>query len=143
MRGARPTIRDFTGGTVIRFETVDGLRYNIDDEEAARRVQHGGLAFRGMPGHITGDMVEPWLYGVLRLDPHRFVFDLPSSMKGTGSTRTGAGRTSGAGTREGFVFQRGRDGKAEGRPVGKVIFMTTDRKFDERDPECREDFERM
>ena len=37
----------------------------------------------------------------------------------------------------------GAGGKAEGNPVGKVIFLKHDRRFREGDPECRADFERM
>lgn len=139
----RPTLSSFTGATVVRFEMADGCSYNVNDDEAAARITYGDLKFRGMPGSVTGDMVEPYLYAISRLDPHRFIFDLPSSMKGTGSTRVGAGATSGAGSREGFIFQRGKDGKADGRPVGKVIFLTYDRQFREGDPTDRRDFEAM
>lgn len=135
----RLSLSDVTGATLIRFETADGLKCNLDDEEAERRIGFGGVDFRALPGGASGDMIEPYLYRVLRLDPHRFVFDLPSSMRGTGSTRTGS---RGSLDQEGFVFQRGVDGKAEGRPVGKVIFLNRDRRFREVDPECRDDFER-
>jgi hypothetical protein len=137
---ARPTLSDVTGATLVRFETADGLKCNFDDDEAARTISHGGINFRGLRADVTGDMLEPYLYRLLRLDPHRFVFDLPSSMRGTGSARSG---TRGNRNQEGFVFSRGADGKASGRPVGKVIFLPSDRKFSERDPACREDFERM
>lgn len=133
------SINDITGATLIRFETADGGARNIDNEEA-NRIGFGDVKFRALPGGVTGDMMEPFLYHVLRLDPHRFVFDLPSSMRGTGSTRSGnrAGLD-----QEGFVFRRGADGKADGRPVGKVIFMNHDRQFREGDPGDRRDFERM
>lgn len=137
---ARPSLSDVTGATLIRFETADGLKYNFDDAEAARTIGFGGIDFRAMPSTVTGDLIEPFLYRLLRLDPHRFVFDLPSSMRGTGSTRTG---NRGNLEQEGFVFSRGSDGKRDGRPVGKVIFLNRDRRFREYDPECREDFERM
>ncbi len=84
---------------------------------------------------MSGDDVEPYLYRLLRVDPHRFVFDLPSSMKSNGAVS--------AGSREGFVFARGPGGKPDGNPVGKVIFLTYDRKFSERDPADRRDFEEM
>jgi hypothetical protein len=96
------------------------------------------VKFRALPSQAVGDLLEPYLYQVLRLDPHRFVFDLPSSMRGVGGSRVGAGG-SGGGTKEGFVFERGKPD----HPVGKVIFLTTDRKFREADPESRADFERM
>lgn len=135
------SLQDFTGATVIRFETADGCARNIDGEEAGR-ITFGDTKFRGIPGSVTGDMVEPYLYRVLGLDPHRYVFDLPSSMRGTGATRVGAGSNA-AGSREGFVFARGDDGRADGRPVGKVIFLTYDRRFREGDPEDRRDFEAL
>jgi hypothetical protein len=140
---SRASLTDVTGATLIRFEMADGCRYNVDDDEARNRIGFGDLKFRAMPGAVTGDMVVPYLYAVSRLDPSRFVFELPSTMTGTGSTRVGAGQTSGAGSREGFIFQRGETGKAEGNPVGKVIFMTYDRRFREGDPTDRRDFERM
>lgn len=132
---ARPTLRDFTGATLIRFESADGLRINLDDTEAQRRIEHGSMSLRGLPGHINGDLVEPYLYAVLRIDPHRFVWDLPRSMKSNGAVS--------GGERSGFLFARGQDGKAEGRAVGKVTFLTTDRRLREVDPESRADFEEM
>lgn len=142
MSRPQATLRDFTGATLIRFESADGLTVNVDDDEARRRIGFGDVKFRGMPGDITGPIVDAYLYRVLGLDPHRFVFDLPSSMRGTGSTRAGYGGST-AGSREGFVFRRGKDGRAEGSPVGKVYFLTYDRKFREGDPESRADFEEL
>lgn len=138
-----PTLADFagSGATVIRYESA-GTAVHIDEREAARRIGHGGVKFRAMPGGVTGDDVERFLYACLGIDPHRFVFDLPSSVKGTGSARTGHGGAK-PGDREGFVFARGDDGKATGSPVGKVIFLTSDRRFREGDPEDRRDFEAL
>lgn len=135
------SLSDITGATLIRYESA-GTAINIDGTEADNRIGHGGVSFRAMPGHITGDMVIAYLYHVLRIDPHRFVFDLPSTCLGTGSTRTGIGGAKG-GNREGYVFRRGPDGKATGNPVGKIYFLSGDRKFSERDPEDRRDFERL
>ncbi len=138
----QPSLSDVTGATLVRFETIDGTRRSIDaNGDEAKAIQFGGMALRALPGQAQGDMLEPYLYKLLRLDPHRFVFDLPSSMRGTGATRVGAGGGAGSGTREGFVFERGNDGKPNGRPIGKVTFLTYDRKFRERDPNSREDFE--
>lgn len=131
----RPTLSDITGATLVRFETADGLSQNIDGEDAERRISYGGVQFRAMRGDISGENVERYLYALLRLDPARFAFDLPSSMRSNGAVS--------AGNREGFVFQRGRDGKPDGRPVGKVIFLTTDRRFREHDPADRRDWEAM
>ncbi len=138
----RYSLSDVTGATLVRFETIDGLRRNIDENgEEARAISHGGVNFRALPPQAQGDFLEPYLYRLLRLDRARFVFDLPSSMRGTGATRTGAGGQMG-GSREGFVFERGQDGKANGSPIGKIIFMTSDRKFRELDAHDRRDFER-
>lgn len=131
----RASLSDITGATLVRFETADGLRHNIDDEEADRRISYGGVQFRALRGDISGEDVEAYLYALLRLDRARFVFDLPSSMKSNGAVSHGH--------REGFVFQRGADGKATGRPVGKVMFLSYDRKFSERDPGDRHDWEAM
>lgn len=134
----RPSLRDLTGATLIRFESADGCSYNVNAEEAERRIGFGDVRFRGMPGNVSGDMVIPFLYLALRLDPHRYVFDLPSTVTGTGSSRTGAG-ANGGGSREGYVFERGKPD----HPVGKIYFLTHDRRFSERDPEDRRDFEML
>ncbi len=137
----RVSLCEVTGATLVRFETIDGMRRTFDEHgDEARQIQHGDLRLRALPAQAQGDMLEPYLYRLLRLDPHRFVFDLPSSMRGTGSTRVGGG-SGGGGTREGFVFERGGDGRKDGRPIGKITFLTYDRKFKERDPNSREDFE--
>jgi len=125
---ARLSLSDVTGCTLVRFERADGLTYNEDP-----RINHGGIDFRALPPDAIGEHVEAYLYAVLRLDRARFVFDLPASMRGHASM----------GEREGFVFNRGADGKATGRPVGKVIFLNRDRRFCEGDPESRADFEAM
>lgn len=132
---ARASLSDITGATVVRFESADGCSFNVNDAEAQRRIAYGDTKFRVLPGDVSGDQVEAYLYAILRLDRHRFVFDLPASMRSNGAVS--------GGHREGFVFQRGADGRADGRPVGKVIFLTYDRKFRERDPSDRADFERM
>jgi hypothetical protein len=134
----RRSLRDFTGATVIRFESADGCSYNVDDEEAQRRIGFGDTKFRAMPGSVVGrEDVHAYLYRVLGLDPHRYAFDLPSTVYGTGASRTGHG--GGSGSREGFVFERGKPD----HPVGKLFFLTHDRRFREGDPECRADFEEL
>jgi len=139
-------LSDLCGHRLVRFEMADGTSYNIDDDEAARRIQHQSTMFRAVPGDVTGDVLLRYLYAVSRLDPHRFVFDLPSSMLGTGSTMSGAGGSvRGNRTQEGFIHLRGSDGKpAHGtRPVGRVIFATQGERFRDDDPESRTDFERF
>lgn len=130
-----------SGATVIRYESA-GMAVNLTEEEARRRIGHGGIKFRAMPGGVIGEDVDRFLYACLGLDPHRFVFDLPSSVRGTGATRAGHGGAK-PGDREGFVFRRGDGGKAEGEPVGRLFFLTRDRRFREGDPEDRRDFEAL
>lgn len=125
------------GCTLVRAEMADGCTYNVDDAEAARRIEFGDVKFRAMPGGINGDLVIPFLYRVLRLDPHRFTFDLPSSITGNGSARTGYGGSSSNGHREGFVFEKGKPD----HPVGRLFFLSVDRRFADRDPTDRKDFE--
>lgn len=143
---ARLRLSDLCGHRLVRFEMADGNRYNVDDEEAAKRIGHQNTMFRAVPGDATGDTLIRYLYAVSRLDPHRFVFDLPSSMTGTGSTRAGfGGSTRGNRTQEGFIHMRGPDGKPlqNGRPIGRVIFATPGEKMRDDDPESRTDFERF
>ncbi len=133
---ARSTLSDVTGATLIRFERADGVAMNVDAREAERTIGHGSVAFRAMPGDVSGDEVPAYLHAVLRLDPHRYVFDLPASM------RTNGARSSGR--REGFAFERDiATGKPSGSPIGKVIFLNYDRRFADRDPQDRRDFERL
>ena len=134
------TLSQLSGYQLVRFELADGGRINVDDEEAARRIGHQETKFRALPGNVTGDRLLALLYRVSGLDPHRFVFDLPSSALGTGSTRSG---TRGALDVSGFIFARGENGRATGNPVGKVIFARPSEKLRDDDPESRQDFERL
>lgn len=143
---ARLRLSDLCGHRLVRFEMADGHSYNIDDEEAAKRIGHQEVIFRAIPGDVTGEMLIRYLYAVSRIDPHRFVFDLPSSVSGTGSARTGyGGGTRGNRTQEGFIHMRGPDGKPhpDARPVGRVIFATPGERMRDDDPESRADFERF
>lgn len=131
---SRPSLSSLpTGCTLLRFEGADGLTHNVDDDEARRRIGFGDTKFRAMPGGINGDLVEPYLYAVFRIDQHRFVWDLPRSVTSLGATS--------AGTREGTLHTR--EGGRNSPPVGRVFFMTTDRRFAESDPSDRRDFEAM
>jgi len=134
------TLSQLSGHQLVRFEMADGGRINIDDEEASRRIGHQDVKFRHVPGDVTGERLLVLLYRVSGLDPHRFVFDLPSSMLGTGSTRTG---TRGVLDQSGFIFSRGVSGRASGNPVGKVIFARPSEKLRDDDPTSRQDFERL
>lgn len=123
----RLSLADITGCTLVRFESADGCALNVDPAT----ISHGSVDFRALPAHAFGEHIEQWLYRVLRLDPHRFVFDLPRSLYG------GAG----TGTREGTVHLR-EHGKSS-PPVGRVFFMNSDRRFREGDPQDRRDFEAL
>ena len=134
------TLSQLSGHQLVRFEMADGGRINIDDDEADRRIGHQDVKFRHVPGDVTGERLLVLLYRVSGLDPHRFIFDLPSSMLGTGSTRSG---TRGVLDQSGFIFARGPNGKATGNPVGKVIFAHPSEKLRDDDPTDRRDFERL
>jgi len=136
------TIRDFTGAYLIRAELTDGRKINVNDDEMRRPIAWGDVKLRAMPQSLVGHEVDVFLYRALGLDPHRFVFDLPGSVYGTGSHRSGAGGHAG-GDKEGFVFRRGDDGRKEGDPVGRIFFMTSDRRLREVDPQDRQDFEAL
>jgi hypothetical protein len=125
---SRPlSFSDITGCTLVRFERADGLAVNHDP----RTIEHGGIDWRALPQAAIGPEIERWLYAVLRLDEHRFIFDLPRTLYGH----------AGVGTREGTVHLR-EHGK-NSPPVGKVYFMTNDRRFREGDPTDRRDFESL
>jgi hypothetical protein len=127
----RLSIRDVTGCTLVRFETADGMRVNVDDDEAARRITSGGVNFRALPPEAIGPEIERYLYAILRLDEARFVFDLPRSLYG--------GRS--AGDKSGTVHLRALGKNSP--PVGTVYFLTRDRRFREGDPEDRGNFEAL
>lgn len=139
-------LSDLSGHRLVRFEMADGCSYNVHDDDAAHTIGHSETKFRAIPGDVTGDVLVAYLYRVSGIDPHRFVFDLPSSMGGTGSTRSGAGgSTRGNRTQEGFIWLRGADGKPNmsTRPVGKVIFASPNERMRDDDPTARTDFERF
>lgn len=80
-------------------------------------------------------------------DSDHYVFDLPTSAGGGGSSIVGAG--GGRGSREvnGFVFRKGADGKPDRNehPIAVVDFLRDGKQGTERDadPTDRADFERL
>lgn len=92
------TSQSFTGQTPVHFEG------------------HPGGPFEG-DGRWVGvkDFEHSTLCRALNLDPVRFYFDMPSSVRGTGSSSLGSGGQGGKRTVEGFVFMAGRD-----RPVATL-----------------------
>lgn len=68
------------------------------------------------------DFEHATLCRAFNLDPVRFHFDLPSSVRGTGSSLSGSGggQRSGRRTIEGYVFMSGRD-----NPVA-TLYVCTD-----------------
>lgn len=113
---------------ILRFEFADG---------SARNIDHGEVKFRVADPQNIDPLT---LYQLSGLDPHRFVWDLPTSARGTGSSQTG---TRGNRTIGGFAFRRGPDGKADGAPVCKVVWATQGEKFPDVDPQDRSYFERF
>lgn len=123
------------GRMLIRLEAVHAGM-------ASRTIDWGQVKHRAL---TQDEAVDPLiLCQAFGLDPHRVVFDLPSSARGVGSTVSGAGG-SGRGWRDinGFVFERGDDGKAKGDPIAKVVFLHEGTKDRDVDPQDRNDFERL
>lgn len=93
----------------------------------------GDGKWRGVPNfeHAT-------LCRAFGLDQARFYFDLPSSVRGTGSSSSGYGGGQRAGRRlqNGYVFMSGRD-----NPVGKLTICFDAERFSDRDPLSARDFE--
>lgn len=125
------------GRLLIRLEAVHGSGIN------GRTIDWGQDKIRAL---TADEAIDPLvLCQAFGLDPHRVVFDLPSSARGVGSTVSGAGG-SGRGFRDvsGFVFARNPDtGKADGDPIAKVTFLTEGMQVRDRDPHDRRDFERL
>ncbi len=64
------------------------------------------------------------------LDPHRVLFDLPSSARGTGSAVAGAGGALREGRKlDGYVLDR-----ATRRPIGTIHFAFEGERFRDDDP---------
>lgn len=133
LRGAIDTMkREHTssGRTLIRVRIARG------EGEA---IEWGEVKIRPMI-----DLDNVVLCQQFGFDSDCYVFDLPSSAGGTGSTSSGT-----RGNREvnGFVFRKGPGGKPDRneRPIATVEFLREGRQATERDvdPTDRADFERL
>lgn len=117
MSTLRHTLSAITGRQLLRVETRDGVvkwRALIDLEHATLCRQFG-------------------------LDEHRVYFDLPSSARGVGSARAGAGGSGRAGRKiDGYVMERGRD-----EPIGTITFATENEKMRDYDPADRREALRL
>jgi hypothetical protein len=109
----------FNGLTPVRFDGAPG------------GPLHGDTKWRGVRD-IT-DHGE--LCRVLSLDPIRFYFDLPSSVRRGGSTMSGAGGKRSGGLINGYVMMAGRS-----EPVGKLTIVTDGDRFKDVDPLSARDF---
>lgn len=129
-----------SGRLLIRLEAVHGGTF--DGVRSRAQIEWGQTKHRALTQDEAVDHLS--LCRAFGLDPHRVIFDLPSSARGVGSTVSGAGG-SGRGNREvsGFVFQRGPDGKRDGDPIAKVIFLREGTQFRDVDPQDRAEFERL
>lgn len=123
------------GRILIRLEAVHG-------GIGSRTIAWGQDKTRALTQDEAIDPIA--LCQAFGLDPHRVIFDLPSSARGVGSTVSGAGG-SGRGFRDvsGFVFARGPNGKANGDPIAKVIFLREGMGTRDYDPTDRSEFERL
>lgn len=72
----------------------------------------------------------------LGLDPIRFFFELPSSVRRGGSTMIGAGGKRSGGIVNGFVFMAGMN-----EPVGKLTIVTDSDRLKDVDPMSVRDFQ--
>ena len=107
-----------TGTIPVRFEGAPGGPFRGDGR------------WRGVPNfeHAT-------LCRIFQLDPCRFYFDLPSSVRGVGANRVGAGSCRSARRINGFVFMAGSD-----VPVAKLSVCLEDERFRDDDPTNARDF---
>lgn len=92
----------------------------------------GAAKWRGVP-----DFEHATLCRVFQLDPARFYFDLPSSVRGIGSSLSGVAGAHAHGRRliNGYVMMAGCDD-----PVAKLTVCFEGEKFTDRDPMNRHDF---
>lgn len=82
------------------------------------------------------DFEHGTLCRVFNLDPNRFYFDLPSTVRGIGRSSVGAGGNDGRSRIiNGYVFAGGID-----EPVGKLTIVTDWDKFKDVDPTSGREF---
>lgn len=110
-----PRSSSFSGQTPVR---LDG-------------APNGPLAGLGMWRGVK-DFDHGHLCRVFGLDPVRFYFDLPSSVRGTGSNASGS---RGSRTINGYIMHAGLD-----KPVGKLTIVREGERFKDVDPTNERDF---
>jgi hypothetical protein len=114
-----PRTQSFSGHTPVRFEGAPGGPFEGDGKwRGCRDFEHSTLC------------------RVFGLDPVRFYFDLPSTVRGIGPNNAGGARVPG-GRRQigGFVMMAGRD-----EPVAKITICFDGERFADRDPLSQRDF---
>lgn len=116
---------------------------NIRRRAAPRTSNQLPLQFEGLNGPpfegqsffvSVPDVEHATLCRAFRLDPARFWFDVPSSLRGTGSSSG-----SHSGTRRhihGFIFLAGQD-----EPVARFRVVDPEDKFRDLDPTSQQDLE--
>jgi len=112
--------QSFSGGIPVRFEGAPGGPLEGDGK------------WRGVK-----DFEHSTLCRAFGLDQARFWFDLPSSVRGVGSSMSGSAGGQRAGRRRvnGFVFMAGRD-----EPVAKLTICFDAERFSDGDPLDFRDF---
>jgi hypothetical protein len=119
MQGGPPRTQSFSGQYPVRLEG------------APNSVLTGLGQWRGVR-----DFEHSTLCRAFGLDPNRFYFDLPSSVRMLGSNMAGAGGSGRVGrVQNGFVFMSGIDA-----PVGKLTICREGERFKDVDPMNDSDF---
>lgn len=114
-----PRTQSFSGQIPVRFEGAPGGPLEGDGK------------WRGVKDFDHGTLCR-----VFGLDPIRFYFDLPSTVRGIGPNMVGRGSMpSGRRRINGFVMMAGRD-----EPVGKLSICFETERFRDDDPTNRRDF---
>lgn len=113
--------------TTRRFHDALPLRW----EGAPNGPFRGDVKFRGVK-----DLEHSTLCRAFGLDPIRFYFEVPSSMRGIG-TNTNHARTT-RNTQAGFVFMHGH-----AAPVAKITVARESDRFSDSDPMSQRDFENL
>lgn len=108
----------FSGQIPVRFDGAPG----------------GPFAGYGMWRGVT-NFEHSTLCRTFALDPCRFYFDMPSSVRGVGSMQSGFGGNRGNRLINGYVMMSGRS-----EPVGKLTIVTDSDKFKDVDPNSSQDF---
>lgn len=111
----------------------DGTRIAANQIPVRCDILQGGYArtlFRGIK-----DFEHGTLCAAFGLDPIRFYFDLPSSVRGIGSLSSGNRRNL---TISGYVFMHGQD-----RPFAKLTVLTEGSKIRDFNPTDRNEWEKL